>query len=284
MTKFLFSLPILLIFLFFWGSNSRLNSEAITMCHSTGVAEMQVFALDQEFQNFHLKPIGGSFEGIGTMTTFSTDDKAMASAYLIRAKKKSNKWLFVYQEWWGLNEHIKSEAEKFYKDLNGQVNVMAMDMYDGKVATEPKDAGKYMSEAKEPRLNSIMKGAFTFAGKKAKVANVGWCFGGSLSLKSALIGGKNNVGSVIYYGMPVRDVEQLKTLNSDVLGLFATETRISKEVIEDFAAKMKLAGKNLDYTIYDGVHGFSNPSNPKHDPALTANAYSKAITYLRSKF
>jgi carboxymethylenebutenolidase len=285
MTKFIFSIPLFLIFLFnSFSKPTTSDISNITICHSTGVAEMQAFALDLEFQNFHPKPIASTFEGLGTMTTFATDDNATASAYLIRAKKKSNKWLFVYQEWWGLNEHIKSEAEKFYKDLNGQVNVMAMDMYDGKVATEPKDAGKYMSEAKEPRLNSIMKGAYTFAGKKAKVANVGWCFGGSLSLKSALIGGKNNVGSVIYYGMPVRDVEQLKTLNSDVLGLFATETRISKEVIEDFAAKMKLAGKNLDYTIYDGVHGFSNPSNPKHDPALTAAAYSKAITYLKSKF
>jgi carboxymethylenebutenolidase len=217
------------------------------------------------------------------MTTFKTDDGTTGSAYLIKAKKKSKKWLFVYQEWWGLNDHIKKEAEKFYADLNGNVNVMAMDMYDGKVATEPKDAGKYMSEAKEPRLNSIMKGAYSFAGKKAKVANVGWCFGGSLSLKSAILGGKNNAGWVIYYGMPVRDVEQLKTLNSDVLGLFATETRISKEVIEDFAAKMKLAGKNLDYTIYEGVHGFANPSNPKHDAAATANAYGKAITYIQAK-
>jgi carboxymethylenebutenolidase len=273
-----------LVLLFFGYSSSKTNDiSEITICHSSGVSEMQAFALDAEFQNFHPKPNSSTFEGLGIMTTFKTDDGATASGYLIKAKKKSNKWLFVYQEWWGLNDNIKSEAEKFYKDLNGKVNVMAVDMYDGKVATEPKDAGKYMSEAKEPRLNSIMKGAYTFAGKKAKVANVGWCFGGSLSLKSALIGGKNNVGSVIYYGMPVRDVEQLKTLNSDVLGLFATETRISKEVIEDFASKMKLAGKNLDYTIYDGVHGFANPSNPKHDAAATANAYGKAITYIQAK-
>jgi carboxymethylenebutenolidase len=284
MTKFIFAIPLLFVFLFLGFSRSKTNDNSeITICHSTGVVEMQAFALDPAFQNFHPKPNSIAFEGLGTMTTFKTDDGATASGYLIKAKKKSKKWLFVYQEWWGLNDHIKKEAEKFYTDLNGAVNVIAMDMYDGKVATEPKDAGKYMSEAKEPRLNSIMKGAYALAGKKAKVANVGWCFGGSLSLKSALIGGKNNVGSVIYYGMPVRDVEQLKTLNSDVLGLFATETRISKEVIEDFAAKMKLAGKNLDYTIYEGVHGFANPSNPKHDPTATANAYGKAITYIKTK-
>ncbi len=283
MTKFIYSLPILiLVFIFHLNMPSQPTAE-ITECHGTGVAEMQSFALDLDFQNLHPSPVKVVFEGMGTMTTFKTDDGATASGYLIKAKKKSKKWLFVYQEWWGLNDHIKKEAEKFYADLGGKVNVIALDMYDGKVATEAKDAGKYMSEAKETRLTSIIKGAYNLAGSKAIVANVGWCFGGSLSIKSALIGGKNNVGSVIYYGMPVRDVELLKTLNSDVLGLFATETRISKEVIEDFAAKMKEAGKSLDYTIYKGVHGFANPSNPKHDPAETADAYGKAISYLKTR-
>jgi len=69
-----------------------------------------------------------------------------------------------------------------------------------------------------------------------------------------LIEGAQNIGVVMYYGMPVRDVEKLKTLNSDVLGLFATEQYISKEIIEDFAAKMKEAGKKLDYKIFEGVH------------------------------
>jgi len=113
---------------------------------------------------------------------------------------------------------------------------------------------------------------------------VGWCFGGSWSLKSALLLGKQNVGSIIYYGMPVRDVEQLKSLNSDVLGLFATEENISKAVIEEFATAMDKAGKDLEYKIFPGVHGFSNPSNPKYDSESTAEAYGMALAYLKEKF
>jgi carboxymethylenebutenolidase len=97
------------------------------------------------------------------------------------------------------------------------------------------------------------------------------------------LGGKNAVGSVIYYGMPVRDVEKLKTLNCDVLGLFATETRISKEVVEEFAANMKTAGKGVEYKIFSGVHGFANPSNPKHDPVLTKEAYGMALPYIKKR-
>ena len=190
----------------------------------------------------------------------------------------------MYQEWWGLNDHIKKQADVFYSDLNGEVNVLALDMYDGKVTSDPKEAGQILQSVAESRLENIVKGGLNYAGKGAKIANVGWCFGGGWSLRSAIMAGKNNIGSVMYYGMPVKDVEKLKTLNSDVLGLFATENYISKQVIEEFAANMKTAGKKLDYKIFDAVHGFANPSNPKFDEAKAKEAYGMAIAYLKDKF
>jgi carboxymethylenebutenolidase len=256
---------------------------ALVMCH-TPATDMRDFALDPEFQALHPAPLPFDYEGKGQMINFAVSDGKEAKAYLVKAKKKSKKWLFVYQEWWGLNEYIKQQSDIFYKDLGEDVNVLALDMYDGKATSDPKEAGKFMSETNETRLENIVKGARAFAGKKAKIASVGWCFGGGWSLKSALICEKQSVGAVMYYGMPVKDVEKLKTLNCDVLGLFATEERISKKVIEEFSANMKTAGKQLDYTIYDAVHGFANPSNPKFDEAKSKEAYSKAINYLRQKF
>jgi carboxymethylenebutenolidase len=82
-------------------------------------------------------------------------------------------------------------------------------MYDGKSTTNPQEAGKLMQGVVETRLENIVKGAITWL-PKAQI-NVGWCFGGSWSLKSALLGGKQTIGSVMYYGMPVKDVEKLKT-------------------------------------------------------------------------
>lgn len=246
---------------------------------------MAGFVSDAKFRDMHPVPVPYIHisEVGGAMISLSSADNISVNAYQIKAKNKSNKWLFVYQEWWGLNEHIKKQADKFYTDLNGEVNVLAMDMYDGKVATSPEEAGKYMQSAKEARLEAIMNSGIVHAGKKAKIASVGWCFGGGLSLKSAILEGKKAVACVMYYGMPVKDVEKLKTLSTDVLGLFATEQWISKPIIEEFAANMKTAGKSLDYKIYDAAHAFANPSNPKFDQVASDDAYSKTINYLKLK-
>lgn len=279
-----FGLSLVLMMVGFWFQKPVQKEREYIVCHpSLPADDMKAFASDPAFQALHLSPITIHYTAKGDMISFSTPDGKTGSAYLVKAKKQSDKWLFVYQEWWGLNDHIKKESDRFYDDLGGNVNVLALDMYDGKSTTDPKEAGQLMQSVQEPRLESIVKGAQAYAGAKAKIAQVGWCFGGSWSLKSGLLNGKQNVGIVMYYGMPVKDVERLKTLNSDVLGLFATEKYISKEVIEEFAVNMKAAGKELNYTIFDGVHGFANPSNPKYDGEKAKEAYGMALSYLKKR-
>jgi carboxymethylenebutenolidase len=286
MQKAILSLFLLSGFGFFFSKNdSHLIDPfaSITICH-TYSDDMAQFVNAPGFASFHPSPIQIDFIGRGEIITFQTPDGTDANGYLIRAKGPSNQWLFVYQEWWGLNDHIKQQAEVFYEDLGGKVNVIALDMYDGKVTTNPQEAGQFMQSVKEARLEHIVAGARNLAGPNAKIANVGWCFGGSWSLKSALLNGNQTIGSVMYYGMPVRDVEKLKTLQSDVLGLFATEQYISEEIIKEFASNMDKAGKKLTYKIFPAVHGFSNPSNPKYDEDASKEAYAMAIGYLRGKF
>jgi carboxymethylenebutenolidase len=257
---------------------------AVVSCHPAKEADMSDFANDPAFVALHQSPRLIRYAAMGEEISMPSADGRDAKAYLVKAKSKSDKWLFVYQEWWGLNDFIRRQSDQFYNDLNGEVNVLALDMYDGKVTTDPKEAGQLMQGAIESRLENIVKAGATVAGANAKIASVGWCFGGGWSLKSALITGRQNIGSVMYYGMPVKDVEKLKTLNSDVLGLFATENYITKEVIEEFAANMKKADKKLTYKIFDAVHGFANPSNPRFDEAKAKEAYSMALSYLKEKF
>ena len=258
------------------------EEDKIPVCH-TPANDMALLASDPAFQRLHPSPLPFTYVGAGEMVKFATPDGQSASGFLLKSKKPSNKWLLVYQEWWGLNDNIKKEAEKYYDDLK-DVNVLALDMYDGKVATEPSEAGKLMSSANKDRLASIMKGGIAYAGPNAEFASVGWCFGGMLSLQSALLEGQKAKGCVMYYGRPEQDVEKLKTLDTDVIGFFGTQDKgITPESVKQFEENMQKAGKKVTVKMYDAGHGFANPSNPVYNKEATADSYKLALAYLKNK-
>lgn len=258
--------------------------DGITICHTSPTEKFALFVQDENFNMSHPDPLPYVHQSeIGKMVTFKTADGKDGIGYVLMAKKKTNNWIFVFQEWWGLNDHIKRESEKLYNDL-GNVNVLAIDMYDGKLATTREDAGKYMGEFKQDRGNAIVKGAIGFAGKNAKIGTIGWCFGGGQSMQASLTAGKQAAACVIYYGMPETDVNRLKNLNTDVLNIWPTQDQwINKEVTDKFEANMKEAGKKLTTKAYDADHAFANPSNPKFNPEFTADAYKSTLEFFKAR-
>jgi carboxymethylenebutenolidase len=243
----------------------------------------QIEAVQPAFAAMHPAPLVVSPETLlGKMTNFTAADGKTASAYFIASKKKSNKWLIVIQEWWGLNDNIKLEADKYYTDL-GDVNVMAVDMYDGKVAATPDSAMKLMRGADMGRMTAIIQGAIKHAGSKANIYSVGWCFGGMWSLQTAILAGPQAKGTVMYYGRPESNMDKLKSIQCDVIGFFGNlDQSPSPAMVNEFEANMKLAGKNLAVNRYEAGHGFANPSNPSYNAAAKADAYTKAIAFLKA--
>lgn len=264
-----------------WAQN---DVEDITVCHTSATEKFAMFASNKDFNSSHPNPVPYVHQSeVGKMIKIKTTDGTDANGYLLLAKKKTNNWVFVFQEWWGLNDHIKREAEQLYNDL-GNVNVIALDMYDGKLATTPADAGKYMGEFKQDRGNIIVKGAIAYAGKSAKIATVGWCFGGGQSMQATLSAEKQAVACVIYYGMPETDVNRLKNLSCDVLAIWPTQDKwINKDVMDKFEADMKTAGKKLTVKAYDADHAFANPSNPKFNKDFTADAYKNTLEFFKAR-
>lgn len=261
------------------------QQEDITLCHTSATDKFALFASNKQFNRKHPLPpvyVHVSQAG-GEMIKIKCADGVEANAYLIKAKRNSNNWIFVFQEWWGLNDHIKREAENLYNDL-GNVNVLALDMYDGKIATSRENAGKYMSEFKQERGNAIVQGALAYAGPQASVGTIGWCFGGGQSMQAALTAGKQAAACVIYYGMPEENLDRLKNLNCDVLDIWPTQDQwINKDVTSKFEKNMAEAGKKLTVKSYDADHAFANPSNPRHNKDFTADAYKNTLDFFRAR-
>lgn len=262
-----------------------LTPECYVSCFTSEIMDQfKAEASTASFAMMHDNPLAYTVaDPLGKPVSFKAADGTTAMGYEIRSKKKSNKWLFVIQEWWGLNDYIKKESETFYNDL-GDVNVIALDLYDGKIAATADSAMKLIQSAKTERLESIIKGAIAYAGTDAKIYTVGWCFGGMWSLQSTLLAGKQAAGCVMYYGRPENNIEKLKTLNCDVIGFFGNKDRSpSPEVVNKFEADMQTAGKKLISHKYDAGHGFANPSNPVFNKEAAADAHAKAVAFLKER-
>jgi carboxymethylenebutenolidase len=281
-----FALFVLVFTSWEWKKNQYPTLQKGEVIECLNMETQQAYQLEAStpaFASLHITPkMVDPSDLVGTMISFDAADGNKANAYFIPAKKKSNKWLIVIQEWWGLNNQIKMEADQYYKDL-GDMNVIAVDMYDGKVAATPDSAMKLMRGADMNRMTAIVQGAIKHAGAKASIYSVGWCFGGMWSLQTAILAGPQAKGSVMYYGRPETNMEKLKSIQCDIIGFFGNKDQSpSPAMVNTFEQNMKDAGKNLSVNRYDAGHGFANPSNPSFNAAAKEDAYAKSIAFLKA--
>jgi carboxymethylenebutenolidase len=246
----------------------------------------ETFALltkDKKFVDTHLEPLPFKLSNPkGKAITFKSTDGKEAYAYEIKAEQTTDNYLFVFHEWWGLNDYIKQESEKWFATL-GNVNVIAIDLYDGQIATNRDSAAKYMGNVKTARAEAIIKGALSYVGSKANIATVGWCFGGGWSLQASLLAGKQAKACVMYYGAPEENTTKLAELKAPVLFVWPKQDKwITMDVVMKFETNMEATKKNLQVKSYDADHAFANPSNPKFNKAFADDAFSNAISFMKA--
>lgn len=236
---------------------------------------------DKNFRETHEIPQQVTdYVTVGEIFAFPTPSGPDGRAYMVKSQLPSTKYLVVIHEWWGLNTHIKREADRYAAELPN-VHVIAVDLYDGKVANDRETASKYMQGAEEERLYSILEGVRAFAGPEAELATIGWCFGGGWSLKASMHFSPQAAGCVMYYGMPVMDKLELAKLDCDVLAIFAEKDGwITPEVAADFEAVMKELDKNLISLSFDADHAFANPSSPRYQEEAAQKANERALQFL----
>lgn len=237
---------------------------------------------DQKFIDTHLDPNPFSLENkMGKDFSFKTKDGKDGHAYEIKASTATNNYVFVIHEWWGLNDYIKQEAEKIFTTL-GNVNVIAIDLYDQKVAAVRDSAAKYMQGIKTERAENIINGVLNYVGKNAKIATIGWCFGGGWSLQATLLAGKQSKACVMYYGAPEENMDKLKSLIAPVFFVWPKQDQwINKDMVSKFETNMKSINKPIEVKSYDADHAFANPSNPKYSKAFADDAFKLSMEFIK---
>lgn len=192
--------------------------------------------------------------------------------------------VLVFHEWWGLNDNIKSMADQ----LAGQGYVaLAADLYSGRVATQPEAARALMEEALNDRdaMGQNLRQAHAYLKEQIKatrVGTIGWCFGGAVSLRTALIVPDLVDATVIYYGHVGGDAETLQPLQAPVLGLFGSaDAGIPVESVRQFEQTLKNLGKSVTIHVYEGAgHAFANPSGGNYKADAAADAWARSLAFL----
>ena len=89
---------------------------------------MASFASQTSFQQAHEKPKSFTYEGKGEYISIPCPSGKDANAFLIASEKASDKYLILIHEWYGLNDFVKKEAEKFF-DKYENINVPKIIVY-----------------------------------------------------------------------------------------------------------------------------------------------------------
>jgi carboxymethylenebutenolidase len=192
--------------------------------------------------------------------------------------------LIVIQEWWGLNDNVRAVARR----LAGEGYVaLAVDLYEGRVATDSDQAYATMSKAMEKpdRLLDNLRQAHAYLKREAgatRIGVVGWCFGGGWSLQTALDRGDGIAAAVMYYGRPVLDDAELAKLKAPLLGLFGgLDHGIPVDSVRDMESRLKKLGKDVTIVVYaDADHAFANPSGTRYNAKDADDAWQRTTAFL----
>jgi carboxymethylenebutenolidase len=186
----------------------------------------------------------------------------------------------LIHEWWGLNDQIKQSAQVL---ASHGYRVLAVDLYNGKVATQPSDAQKLVGTVTPATSVPNMRAAANYlrSSGSASIGSYGWCFGGGQSLQLALSEEPLDA-VVIYYGQLVTEPQKLSSIDAPVLGIFgAQDQSISVSQVQQFNASLSQADVEHDVIIYEGVgHAFANPSGMNYAPVQTADAWNRTLVFL----
>lgn len=191
--------------------------------------------------------------------------------------------VIVIQEWWGVDNHIKSVADRF---AEAGFVALAPDLYHGQVTSEPDEARKLVMAMDFSAALGEMIAAVNYLCGHANtdgIGVIGFCMGGTLSL---LLASKTpRVGAVAsFYGGRQLDDTTLMDIACPILALYAGQDHaIPPEHIAHQREIWGRSGVPHEIIVYEHAdHAFFNDTRPEAYDAEAANdAWQRTIALFR---
>lgn len=190
--------------------------------------------------------------------------------------------LVLVQEWWGVNDHIRSLADRFA--AAGFV-VLAPDLYHGKVTKDAGEAGALMTALDGKRAMDDIAGAVAYLlGHErcnGKVGVTGFCMGGAYTF--AAVSAIPEVGAAVpFYGIPPADRMDFSKMKAPILAHFASRDQWAVPAkAEEIAKQINAHGGHAKIEVYEADHAFVNDTRPEvYAPEAAKLAWDRSVSFL----
>jgi dienelactone hydrolase len=206
--------------------------------------------------------------------------------------------VLVVHEWWGRGAHSDKSAEDLAR--LGYVG-FAIDMYgDGASTTDAAKAGEWSGAIKKDPALGIrrFRAALDYVRglpevNPTRVAAIGYCFGGTVSLDAAWAGIDLRGVVSFHGGLTTPTAAQADGVKASILVCHGADDPLaSEEVVDGFEKSMRENKFDWELVQYGGaVHSFTNPAadgsfNPgvKYNATAAARSWEVMQSFLAERF
>jgi len=217
---------------------------------------------------------------MGKKITFKRPDgKESTGYYAIPSAGENAPGVVIIQEWWGLNDQIKGVANRLAEI---QYRALVPDLYRGTVTLEVAEAEHLMGNLDfGDAATQEIRGAVQYLKENSpKVAVLGFCMGGALSILTAVHVKEANA-VVCWYGVPPEEAADPSTIKIPLQGHFAQEDEFFPPTqVDALEARLKKGNATYEIYRYQAKHAFGNETGDNHDPEATKLAWQRTVDFL----
>lgn len=208
--------------------------------------------------------------------------------YLAAPSAGDGPGVVVLQEWWGLDDHIRSVCDRL---ATAGFFALAPDLFRQPPTSHPDEAQQRMMALSMEQAEKDMRGAAEYLVALEGVSGhhvgaVGFCLGGGLAIWAAAASPLVSAAVTYYYVMP-HGKPDFTTINGAVLGHFGTADEfVPVEDARALETELRQAGVDTTFDFYEGAgHAFFNDTNRlgTYDADAAARSWERTLAFLRDR-
>ena len=217
---------------------------------------------------------------MGETVTFKRPDVGDCAGYYARpAAAEDAPGVVVIQEWWGLDANIRSVADRLAE--NGY-RALVPDIYRGKATVEAAEAAHLMGtlDFMDAATQDLRGAVQCLKQSSRKVAAIGFCMGGALSILVAIHVPEVDAVSC-WYGVPPPEAGDPRMIRVPLQGHFAlNDAYFPTAVVDRLEAALKSGGIPHDFYRYQANHAFANKTGDNYDHEAAELAWQRTLAFL----